>query len=103
MSQLASAKWRVFLELSPGAVSRQVELARRKGWLKLSSDARDRRHQLLEITPAGTAIVAGGLAALEQHVFPIFHDHDRQASLMEHMNALLGHTKEVITEQSKSE
>lgn len=80
-----------FLDLSPGAISRQVEIARQNGWLTVRSDPKDRRGQILRLTPAGSAMITHGLTTLEVHVFSIFQDENKQTNLMDHIEILQGH------------
>jgi DNA-binding MarR family transcriptional regulator len=89
----------VFLEISPAAISRQVDIAQRDGLLLVQDAAHDRRSQLLRLTPAGKTAINAGLVALEQHAFQIFVHDNRQMGLMQHVDALLTTTKEAIREQ----
>jgi DNA-binding MarR family transcriptional regulator len=84
-----------YLELSPGAVSRQVEIAHQKGWIDTSDSADDRRNQILNITPAGRLMILKAKRVLEKRLLYIFDDHDIKLSLMEHINLLFKRIKEV--------
>lgn len=77
-----------FLDISAGAVSRQVTIAV-TGKLVTVSSTFDRRQQKLELTSAGKAAIDKGLAVLEQHVFGIFDQSDSNAHLMSHIDMLL--------------
>jgi len=78
-----------FLMLSPAAVSRQVEVVKKKGWLVVEASESDRRDRILRITPAGSKVVEAGHDSLERHVFEIFNGQDNHVSLMQHIDALL--------------
>lgn len=82
-----------FLDLTPAAISRQVEVARTKGWITVAGTPGDRRAQVLTITPAGTQVVHASMEALEQHVFRIFEHSDAHTHLMGHIDLLLGNIK----------
>lgn len=77
-----------FLMVSPGAISRQVELARQRGWIRVTSGEADRRTQHLTLTASGEAMIQTGLAALESHVFSIFDKENVQTNLMGHIDLL---------------
>jgi DNA-binding MarR family transcriptional regulator len=49
-----------FMRLTPGAVSRQVEQAKRKGWVVIKNDKTDRRKQLVELTAEGLRVLEEG-------------------------------------------
>lgn len=74
-----------FLGISPGAISRQVELALKSRWITLAHDTTDRRKQHLSLTPAGQKKITTGVNALEKHVFQIFDDDNVQTNLMHHI------------------
>lgn len=97
INQRAVAK---FLGVSPAAINRQVEIAQRQGLL-LIKDNPEGRGQALSLTPDGSATIDRGVTALEQHLFKIFADENRQTSLMGHIDLLLDHTKGVIAEQAQ--
>lgn len=80
-----------FLSISPGAISRQVEIARKNGWITIRNNADDRRGQSLQITPKGKQRIDDGIVALEQHVFQIFDDENAQTNLMGHIDLLQSH------------
>ncbi len=76
-----------FLMISPGAVSRQVDIASRNGWLRTTSGT-DRRSQHLVLSPAGEDMIRAGIAALERQAFAVFDDENHQGNLMEHIDLL---------------
>lgn len=83
------------LMLTPAAVSRQVEVAKSKGWIttiRYDEDA-DRRVQVVTITDKGKERLQSGLEALERYAFYIFKDQDNPHSLMEHIDTLLANMK----------
>ncbi len=82
------------LGVSPAAINRQVEIARQTELLQVKPDAEGRGHAL-SLSSAGRTTVASGIAALEQHVFQIFTDADRQTDLMAHLDILSRHAKTV--------
>lgn len=84
-----------FLDLSPGAISRQVEIARANKWLSVRADPKDRRGHILKLTAAGEQKIAHGLDTLWAHVFSIFDDENRQTNLMEHIDLLQGHINKI--------
>ena len=83
-----------FLELTPSAISRQVDLAYDNGWLNVVTNPKDRRGHKLSITQSGASKVADGLVALEQNVLGIFDKSDCSMSLMHHIDGLIGEMKE---------
>jgi DNA-binding MarR family transcriptional regulator len=83
------------LGLSPAAISRQVEITNKKGWLVVKVDRADRRGQILQITHSGQAVVNKGLKALAQHVFQIFDYSNANTNLIEHVDLLLDNIKQV--------
>lgn len=89
-----------FLEVSTPAVSRQVDIARRMGWLKVAASPTDRHGHLLTLTPEGQQLVDQGMEALETHLFKIFSAHNRPTNLMQHINYLHKEAKGVISEQT---
>lgn len=80
------------MSLSPAAISRQVEVARKAGWVQFNS-AEDRRAQYLYVTSDGKREVQRGMNALEGDVLHIFNDEDKQVSLMQHLDTLLHNIK----------
>lgn len=84
-----------FLDLSPGAISRQVEIARQNKWLTVKNDPKDRRGQILKLTAAGEQLIASGIATLQEHVFAIFDDENKQTNLMDHINILQQHINKI--------
>jgi DNA-binding MarR family transcriptional regulator len=85
---VSSKKVAQFLSLSPAAISRQVAVAHRSGWVQHQSKGEDRRAQLLFITAAGDREVKKGITALENEVLHVFKDEDKPTSLMEHIDLL---------------
>lgn len=79
-----------FLDLSAGAISRQVDIASQNGWVTILETTSDKRSQLLEVTPKGKAVIASGMNALEHHVFGIFDHSGSSMHLMNHIDLLLG-------------
>ncbi len=77
-----------FLGISPGAISRQVEIAQKNHWVTLTADHSDRRKQYLSLTPTGKKMIATGIHALEKHAFQIFSDENTQTNLMHHIQLL---------------
>ena len=89
-----------FLEVSTPAVSRQVDIAKRLGWLNVTPSPIDRHGNSLALTIQGRKLVEKGIRTLEEHLFKIFADHNKQTNLMEHIDLLLDHTKGVVGEQT---
>lgn len=77
-----------FLDLSPGAISRQVDVARQNGLISVSGVASNRRAQSISLTQNGEAAITRGLNALEQHVFHLFDRSDDSMHLMGHIDML---------------
>lgn len=90
-----------FLDLSPAAVSRQVEVVTGKGWISIAAKDGDRRKKLLSVTPEGTAVIHKSVRALKAHAFKIFADHDCNTSLANHIDRLTLYAKGVIDEQAQ--
>lgn len=78
-----------FLSLTPAAISRQVEVARKAGLVQFNS-ADDRRAKYLYVTSLGRKETQRGMAVLERDVLPVFNGEDQQADLMSHIDTLLG-------------
>jgi DNA-binding MarR family transcriptional regulator len=76
-----------FLDLSAGAISRQVEIAQQNGQITVEGGV-DRRAQSLNITKSGQSKINSGIAVLEKHVFSIFSDENVQTNLMQHIDLL---------------
>lgn len=91
-SQSAVSK---FLVLTPGAVSRQVELAQKSGWLKVVRSRKDRRQQILKLTEAGRQVVQRGLQVVDRDLALIFTDENLQIGLMRHIDLLQKHIEDV--------
>jgi DNA-binding MarR family transcriptional regulator len=87
------------LEISPAAISRQVEIGRRNKLLYAKEDSETRGHALV-LTETGFAVIERGIAVLEEQVFLIFRDENRQTSLMNHLDLLINHTKGLVTENA---
>ncbi len=79
-----------FLDLSAGAISRQVAIAQQNGWIKVADANKDKRAQILSITNKGKTLAETGLQTLERHVFSIFNHSGAHTHLMEHIDLLLG-------------
>ena len=77
-----------FLDITPAAVSRQVELAVKNGWVKVVHKDNDRRTQQLRVTSDGKQKIQTGIEQLENHVFNVFADNDHQTNLMNHIETL---------------
>ena len=77
-----------FLGVSPGAISRQVEIANKNKWISIQTPPDNRRSHTLYITAQGEAMIATGIAALEKRVFHIFDDENIQTNLMRHIERL---------------
>ena len=77
-----------FLGISPGAISRQVEVAQKQGFIIVQNSTQDRRGQLVSITAKGQQKITDGITVLEQHVFAIFNDENMQTNLMGHIEKL---------------
>lgn len=82
-----------FLDVSPAAISRQVEGGRSSGWLEIKVPGNDKRGQNIRLTKDGEKMVRKGLHALEVHVFTVFVGSNRQADLMMHIDTLLSNMK----------
>ncbi len=77
-----------FLDITPAAVSRQVEVAVKNGWIKIVHKDNDQRTHQLRVTADGKEIIQQGTEQLENHVFDVFADDNHQANLMEHIETL---------------
>jgi DNA-binding MarR family transcriptional regulator len=55
------------LSLTKGAVSRQVDGARRHGWLEVAESPRSRREKSLRLTASGRALLDEGLAVQREY------------------------------------
>jgi DNA-binding MarR family transcriptional regulator len=88
-----------FLGISPAAVNRQVEIARKQRRIQVV-DTAGGRSQALTLTTEGAALVQRGIRVVDEYLFKVFADESRQSSLMGHIDMLLNHTKGVIEEQS---
>lgn len=82
-----------FLQLSPGAISRQIEIIREKDWITIRDHPQDRREQVIELTSAGQIALQNCLDVLEKHVFHIFCDSNNSLDLMGHIDILTSHVK----------
>ncbi len=92
LHQRAAAK---FLRISPAAVNRQAELAKKRGLIEVKSDVKG-RGEALTLTSKGEAAIESGIRVLEQHVFKIFENENKQTSLMQHLDMLLSSAEHVI-------
>lgn len=82
-----------FLCVSPAAVSRQIDIACRSGWLDVHASKADGRSQVVMLTRDGDKRVRQGLRALDAHVFTVFLGGKRQMDLMSHIDTLLMNMK----------
>jgi DNA-binding MarR family transcriptional regulator len=82
------------LEISAVAVKRQVDTAKRHGWIEITSQ--DARGEALRLTEAGDRVLETSIRALEQHVLHIFDGHNRSLNLMRHIDLLHGQAKDVL-------
>jgi DNA-binding MarR family transcriptional regulator len=78
-----------FLDVSPAAISRQVEGACQSEWLCAKASMIEGRGQSIQLTRKGEKQVRKGLRALEAHVFTVFLGGNRQMDLMSHIDVLL--------------
>lgn len=76
------------LEQTPGAISRQVEVCKSRGWLKVKENPQDRREQYIVLTNAGNNNLTTSLKALEKYLLTIFDSSDGRMTLMAHIDAL---------------
>jgi len=88
-----------FLGLSPAAIKRQADIAKRVHWLEAKQTVRG---QALRLTPQGKNAIEAGLQALEQHVFQVFDDSEREATLIQHLDVLLNNTKGALKANGQS-
>jgi DNA-binding MarR family transcriptional regulator len=77
-----------FLDITPGAVSRQVEVLRKNGWLTTQEDNADHRKQLLTLTPAGKKIVDHAYGNLKELSDELLEGTDRKIDLDTHITLL---------------
>lgn len=77
-----------FLDISKPAVSRQVDLAIKNGWVKVVERDNDHRTQELRLTHEGKQKVQDGITVLENDVFDVFKDDNQQTDLMNHITTL---------------
>ncbi|HSW80415.1 MAG TPA: hypothetical protein VLG47_06570 [Candidatus Saccharimonadales bacterium] len=90
-NQRSAAK---FLGISPAAINRQSEIAKREDKIQIRPDGTG-RGQTLMITKKGDAVIKQGIEALDRHVFKIFKDENTQTSLMQHIDMLLENSKKL--------
>ena len=86
-----------YLGISAVAVKRQVDLAKQHCWLETADG--ELRGDNLRLTADGMHALQTGVQALEQHVLAIFDTHNQSANLMQHLDLLLGNTKELLGTQ----
>lgn len=86
-----------FLDLSAGAISRQVDIARQNNWITVTSTSKDKRAQVLKLAMEGETKISAGMTALEQHVFQIFNHSGASTHLSEHLDLLLGNIQTIDT------
>ena len=77
-----------FLDITPGAISRQIETAQQSGWVQVEYDKKDRRKQLVQLTPEGKRIFDAGDACLSKAGRDIFHDRDELHTFVAGLDAL---------------
>ncbi|HSX31305.1 MAG TPA: MarR family transcriptional regulator [Candidatus Saccharimonadales bacterium] len=83
-----------FLAVSPPAVSRQIEIAERKGWVSVRALNTDKRGHSIQLTQQGEAKLIKSLRVLEKRVFPVFSDSECHLDLMSHIDMLLTNVEE---------
>jgi DNA-binding MarR family transcriptional regulator len=62
------------LGIAKSAVSRQIDIARRRGWVEVEVSAQSRRQHTLTLTPAGQHLLAQAKALIEQSEFDGFDE-----------------------------
>ena len=77
-----------FLDITPGAVSRQVELAIQNGWIIVHEDQYDHRKQLLVTTPEGKQVVRDIYDRLKDLADTILEHKGEKLDLMSHLEHL---------------
>tara|TARA_B100001245_G_scaffold235634_1_gene223990 strand:+ start:4132 stop:4524 length:393 start_codon:yes stop_codon:yes gene_type:complete len=77
-----------FLDISPAAVSRQVDIAANNGRITIVEREDDRRTHQLQVTTDGKRKITDGITTLEEHVFAIFRDENQRTNLMDHIETL---------------
>jgi DNA-binding MarR family transcriptional regulator len=77
-----------FLDITPGAVSRRVESAIENKWLTASGDQKDRRRQLLSITPAGQKVVENAYGCLKEIADSVLEDKNLKTDLSGHIDLM---------------
>lgn len=88
-----------FLQVTSSAVSRQVDLANKNGYLVVNAVKNNRRKNCISLTPKGHNIIQKGHEVLENHLFKIFADGDKSLGLVQHIDLLFYNAKGVIDEQ----
>lgn len=86
---VSQRKIATFLNITPAAVSRRVEVAQRNRWIELDSQLSDGRMQALQLTKKGEKMITQGLATLEEYLFHLFNFSGSNTNLMEHIDMLL--------------
>lgn len=89
-----------FLQVTPAAVSRQVEVANRCGYLYVKTVDGNRRKNRISLTLKGEKAIYKGHDSLEKYLFKVFDDGNRSLDLMQHIDLLFSNTKGVINEQT---
>lgn len=84
-----------YLGLSAVAVKRQVDIAKKKGWI--IGAAHHARGESLTLSGQGHAAMRQGLDVLEKDVFPVFSTHNQSLNLMQHIDIMLDHVHNVST------
>lgn len=104
VNEFGSANQRViakFLHVTPAAVSRQVEVAQKRGYLKVKPVDGNRRENSIVLTTLGDEVIQKGHEALKVHLFRVFDDGDKSLGLIQHIDLLFRNTKGVIDEQAR--
>lgn len=65
-----------FLDVTAGAISRQIDAVQQNGWVEVGSDKKDRRKQLVRLTPEGEKLFTAGDACLTDVGHRIFTTRD---------------------------
>lgn len=87
-----------FLEITPAAVSRQVDIAISRSYIVVKIPENNRRVRTLTLTAKGKMMIKTGLEVLEKHVFHIFDAESAHTNLMSHIEMLRLNTKEALCE-----
>lgn len=91
-----------FLNVSPAAISRQVEIAVSNNFVNRTKSSGNRRKQELRLTPLGREIIDNSLLVLKKHAFYIFENQDSSSSLGGHIDMLSTLTKGALNDLKSS-